>query len=99
VKTKKTLQDLIEMKLRGEKFTTAVCYDYPWAKLVNETEIETIFCGDSMGMTVYGYNGTNPVTMDQMVVHCQAVRKGAPDTFFFGDMVYGSYQDALVCLS
>jgi 3-methyl-2-oxobutanoate hydroxymethyltransferase len=91
-KTKKTLQDLFEMKRRGEKFLTAVCYDYAWAKIVNETEIETIFCGDTMGMNVYGYPSTNPVTMEQMIYHCQAVRRGAPDTFMFGDMVYGSYE-------
>lgn len=91
-KKKKTIQELTEMKLRGEKTSTAVCYDYQMARLVNETEIETIFCGDSLGMNIYGYDSTNPVTMEQMVVHCQAVRKGAPDTFMFGDMVYGSYQ-------
>lgn len=91
-KVKKTMQDLIDMKMRGEKFLTAVCYDYAWAKLVDETDIETIFCGDSMGMNVYGYPSTNPVTMEQMIYHCQAVRKGAPNTFMFGDMVYGSYE-------
>lgn len=91
-KKKKTIQELTAMKSRGEKTATAICYDYQWAKLVNETEIETILCGDSLGMNVYGYDSTNPVTMEQMIVHCQAVRKGAPDTFVFGDMVYGSYQ-------
>jgi 3-methyl-2-oxobutanoate hydroxymethyltransferase len=91
-KKKKTIQDLIDMKLRGEKFLTAICYDYAWAKLVDETEIETIFCGDSMGMNIYGYSSTNPVTMDQMIYHCDAVRRGAPNTFMFGDMVYGSYE-------
>lgn len=92
MKVKKTMQDLLDMKLRGERFVTAVCYDYPWAKLVNQTPIETIFCGDSLGMNVYGYPSTNPVTMEQMIWHCQAVRRGAPDTFMFGDMVYGSYE-------
>ena len=91
-KIKKTMQDLIRMKLEGKKFLTAVCYDYAWARLVDETEIETVFCGDSMGMNVYGYPCTNPVTMEQMIVHCQAVRRGAPNTFMFGDMVYGSYE-------
>lgn len=91
-KVKKTLQDLIDMKMRGEKFLTAVCYDYAWARMVDETEIETIFCGDSMGMNVFGYPSTNPVTMEDMIVHCKAVRLGAPNTFMFGDMVYGSYE-------
>lgn len=91
-KVKKTLQDLIDMKMRGEVFLTAICYDYGWAKIVDQTEIETIFCGDSLGMNVYGYSSTNPVTMEQMIAHCQAVRKGAPNTFMFGDLVYGSYE-------
>lgn len=80
------------MKMRGEKFLTAVCYDYAWARIVDESDVETIFCGDSMGMNIYGYDSTCPVTMEQMIVHCQAVRKGAPNTFMFGDMVYGSYE-------
>lgn len=91
-KVKLSIQDLIAMKMRGEKFLTAVCYDYAWAKLVDESDIETIFCGDSLGMNVYGYPSTCPVTIEQMIFHCQAVRKGAPNTFMFGDMVYGSYE-------
>ena len=91
-KVKKSIQDLLEMKKRGEKFFTAVCYDYMWARIVDETEIEAIFCGDSLGMNMYGYNSTCPVTMEQMIWHCQAVRAGAPNTFMFGDMVYGSYE-------
>ena len=93
-KVKKSYQDLLQMKAEGKKFLTAVCYDYAWARLVDKTPIETIFCGDSFGMNVYGYPSTNPVTIEQMIVHCQAVRLGAPNTFMFGDMVYGSYEES-----
>ena len=51
-----------------------------------------ILVGDSLGMCVYGYPGTVPVTMDQCIVHCEAVRRGAPNTFIVGDMPLGSYQ-------
>jgi 3-methyl-2-oxobutanoate hydroxymethyltransferase len=51
-----------------------------------------ILVGDSLGMCVYGYKGTVPVTMDQCIVHCDAVRRGAPDTFIVGDMPFMSYQ-------
>lgn len=72
-KRKLSYQELVQMKREGKKFLTAVCYDYAWARLVDQTPIETIFCGDSMGMNTYGYESTNPVTMEQMIVHCQAV--------------------------
>jgi len=51
-----------------------------------------LLVGDSLGMCVYGYKGTVPVTMDQCIVHCDAVRRGAPDTFIVGDMPFMSYQ-------
>jgi 3-methyl-2-oxobutanoate hydroxymethyltransferase len=54
--------------------------------------MEMILVGDSLGMCVYGYNGTVPVTMDQCIVHSEAVRRGAPDCFVVGDMPLGSYQ-------
>ena len=93
-KKKKSYQDLLQMKREGKKFLTAVVYDYAWARLVDQSPIETIFCGDSFGMCLYGYPSTNPVTMEQMIYHCQAVRAGAPNTFMFGDMVYGSYEES-----
>jgi 3-methyl-2-oxobutanoate hydroxymethyltransferase len=94
-KKKKTIQELTEMNLRGERFSTAVCYDYPWARLVDSTPIETILCGDSMGMAIYGYDSTVPVTMEQMIYHCKAVRAGAPNTWVMGDMVFGSYHESI----
>ena len=54
--------------------------------------MDMILVGDSLGMCVYGYPGTMPVTMDQCIVHCEAVRRGAPNTFVVGDMPFMSYQ-------
>jgi 3-methyl-2-oxobutanoate hydroxymethyltransferase len=95
MKKKKTILDLLEMKRQGIPFTTAVVYDALWASFVDKTSVDTILCGDSMGMIVYGYGSTIPVTMEQMIVHCQAVRRGAPNTFLTGDMTFGSYQESV----
>ncbi len=54
--------------------------------------MDMILVGDSLGMVVLGYNGTIPVTMDDCISHCQAVRRGAPNTYVIGDMPFGSYQ-------
>ncbi|MEE9398823.1 MAG: 3-methyl-2-oxobutanoate hydroxymethyltransferase, partial [Dehalococcoidales bacterium] len=67
-------------------------YDYPTAQFEEWAGIDMILVGDSMGMCVYGYSGTIPVTMDQCIVHTEAVRRGAPNTFVMGDMPFLSYQ-------
>lgn len=92
---KKTILDFSEMKRKGEKITFLTCYDYPTACLCEKAGFDMLLVGDSVGMVVYGYRGTNPVTMEQMVVHSQAVRKGAPDTFIIGDMPFLSYQQSV----
>ena len=89
---KKGVFDLHEMKRRGEKITWLTAYDYPTAQFEEAAGIDMILVGDSLGMCVYGYSGTVPVTMDQCIVHCEAVRRGAPNTFILGDMPLGSYQ-------
>lgn len=90
--TKKGLFDLYEMKRRGERITWLTAYDYPTATWEQAAGVDMILVGDSLGMCVYGYPGTVPVTMEQCIVHCEAVRRGAPDTFVVGDMPFGSYQ-------
>ncbi|MFW6056961.1 MAG: 3-methyl-2-oxobutanoate hydroxymethyltransferase, partial [Chloroflexota bacterium] len=81
------------MKEEGEKVTWLTAYDYPTATFEEAAGIDMILVGDSMGNTVYGYaSGTLPVTMDMCIAHCQAVRRGAPNTFIMGDMPFGSYQ-------
>ena len=80
------------MKKQGEKITWLTAYDYPTAQFEEEAGVEMILVGDSMAMCVYGYESTVPVTMDQCIVHCEAVRRGAPNTFVMGDMPFMSYQ-------
>lgn len=86
------LHELYEMKKRGEKLTWLTAYDYPTAQFAEAAGLDMLLVGDSLGMCVYGYEGTVPVTMDQCIVHCEAVRRGAPNTFVMGDMPFLSYQ-------
>ncbi|NLL37653.1 MAG: 3-methyl-2-oxobutanoate hydroxymethyltransferase [Fretibacterium sp.] len=89
---KKGRLEFLEMKEKGEKVTWITAYDYPTASFVEAAGIDMILVGDSLGMVVLGYEGTIPVTMDDCIRHCQAVRRGAPNTFVMGDMPFGSYQ-------
>ncbi|MGB9700305.1 MAG: 3-methyl-2-oxobutanoate hydroxymethyltransferase [Thermodesulfobacteriota bacterium] len=92
MKKKKTIQDFYAMKEKGEPITFITSYDYPTATFAEKAGVDMILVGDSLGMCVYGYEGTMPVTMDQMIVHTEAVRRGAPNTFVIGDMPFLSYQ-------
>jgi 3-methyl-2-oxobutanoate hydroxymethyltransferase len=89
---KKGVFDLHQMKRAGEKIAWLTAYDYPTAQFEEAAGVDMILVGDSLGMCVYGYAGTVPVTMDQCIVHAEAVRRGAPGTFVLGDMPLGSYQ-------
>jgi len=92
---KKTILDFLKMKEAGEKFSKLAIYDFTSAWLAEQAGLEMILVGDSMGNVVYGYDGTVPVTMDQMIFHSQAVRKGAPNTFVVGDLPFLSYQTSV----
>jgi 3-methyl-2-oxobutanoate hydroxymethyltransferase len=87
-----TLPHLFEKVERGEPITWLTCYDYPTAYLQEQAGIEMILVGDSLGMTMLGYESTLPVKMDDMIRHAAAVRRGAPNVFLVGDMPYMSYQ-------
>ncbi|MFZ5945551.1 MAG: 3-methyl-2-oxobutanoate hydroxymethyltransferase [Bacillota bacterium] len=89
---KVTIHTLFEKKAKGEKITFLTAYDYPTAVIEDKVGIDLILVGDSLGMCVYGFDSTLPVTMDMMVNHSKAVRKGAPNCFVIGDMPYMSYQ-------
>jgi len=89
---KKTVFNFLEMKGKGEKITYLTAYDFPMASFIEKAGIDMILVGDSAGMVVHGLKGTVPMTMDQMVLHSQAVRRGAPNTFVIGDMPFLSYQ-------
>jgi 3-methyl-2-oxobutanoate hydroxymethyltransferase len=88
---------VLELKRKkGERLAMLTAYDYPSAKLVAEAGIDLILVGDSLGMVVLGYDSTLPVTVDDMVHHTRAARRGAPEAFLIADMPFLSYgtQDA-----
>ena len=92
---KKTILDLYKMKEKGEKAAWMTAYDFCFASYAEKAEMDMILVGDSMGMIIYGYEGTVPVTMDMSINHCQAVRRGAPNTYIIGDMPFGSYHESV----
>lgn len=91
---RKSVFDLYRMKQKGEKIAWLTSYDFPTAQFAQAAGLEMILVGDSLGMCVYGYDSTVPVTMEQCLVHCEAVRRGAPFCFVVGDMPFGSYQSS-----
>jgi len=92
MKKKLTRFDLQKMKDKGEKAVWVTAYDYWTAQFAEQAGMDMILVGDSLGMCIYGYEGTIPVTMDQCIWHSEAVRRGAPNTFVIGDMPFLSYQ-------
>lgn len=76
----------------GIPITWITCYDYPTAYFQEMAGVDMILVGDSLGMTMLGYDSTLPVTMEDMIRHSQAVRRGAPNVWLVGDMSYMSYQ-------
>ena len=90
---KVTIQKLQEMKQNGEKISYVTAYDFGQATLVEKSGIEMILVGDSMSMTMLGYESTVPLTTDQMIHHIRAVVKGAPSPMIVGDLVFGSYNE------
>lgn len=92
---KKNIFDFAEMKEKGEKITGLTAYDFSTASIAEAAGLDWLLIGDSLGNVVYGYSGTLPVTMDLMIAHSQAVRRGAPNTFIVGDMPFMSYQKSV----
>ncbi len=91
-KRKLTIQELQELKTQGHKIRMVTAYDYPMAALVDQSPMEMILVGDSLGMVVLGYESTVPVTMEEMIHHTRAVMRGAHDTFVVADLPFMSYQ-------
>lgn len=89
---KVTITDLHNKKREHKKITMLTAYDYPMAKFVDDAGIDAILVGDSLGMVVLGYDSTVPVTMDEMIHHARAVRRGTRYAFLVGDMPFMSYQ-------
>ncbi len=86
------LPTLFKKVEKGEPITWLTCYDYPTAYFQEQAGVDMILVGDSLGMTMLGYDSTLPVTMNDMIRHTQAVRRGSPNAFLVGDMPYMSYQ-------
>jgi 3-methyl-2-oxobutanoate hydroxymethyltransferase len=91
-KDKVTLSTLRAMKEQGEPITWLTAYDHPTASVMDAAGIDMILVGDSLGMTVLGFDSTLPVTMDHMVTFTAAVSRGAERAFVVGDMPFLSYQ-------
>ncbi|MCX6029093.1 MAG: 3-methyl-2-oxobutanoate hydroxymethyltransferase [Chloroflexi bacterium] len=89
---KMTILTLHEKKARGEPITMVTAYDYPSAQAADRAGMDCLLVGDSLGMVVLGYDSTVPVTMDEMLHHCRAVRRGSQYAYLIGDMPFMSYQ-------
>jgi len=92
---KVTLRTLFKKVEDGVPITMLTCYDYPTAHFQEQAEVDMILVGDSLGMTMLGYDSTLPVTMNDMLRHTQAVRRGSPNAWLIGDMPYMSYQPSV----
>ena len=82
---------LREKKQRGEPITALTAYDYPTARLIDESAIDMVLVGDSVAMAVLGHDSTLSLTMDEMLHHAKAARRGTRRSLFVVDMPYGSY--------
>ena len=89
---KVTVPDIISKKTRGEKISCLTAYDYPTARLLDAAGVDISLVGDSLGMVVLGYENTLPVTMEEMLHHTRAVRRGVARALLVADMPFGSFQ-------
>lgn len=86
-----TTLTLRKMKAEGTKFVTVALYDAPMAAMALKSGVEVLLVGDSLGMTVLGYDSTIPVTMEQMIYHVEAVKRGNDKSLIMGDMPFMTY--------
>ena len=96
---KVTVPDILSRKSDGSpnssKITCLTAYDYPAARLLDEAGVDILLVGDSLAMVVLGYDNTLPVTIEDMLVHVRAVRRGTKRALLVADMPYGSYHVSL----
>ena len=89
---RKTVTEIRSMKAEGKRITMLTAYDASMARLLSSCGVDILLVGDSLGMVMLGYDSTVPVTMDEMLHHAKAVRRGAPESFY-------RRRHALRCLS
>src|SRR3989338_7467075 len=92
---KVTVEELQRRKPQGGKITMLTAYDYPLGKLVDEAGVDIVLVGDSLGMVVLGYETTTPVTMEEMIHHAKAARRGVANALLIGDMPFLSFRGSL----
>ncbi|MDO8729581.1 MAG: 3-methyl-2-oxobutanoate hydroxymethyltransferase [Candidatus Omnitrophota bacterium] len=90
-----TIPELLRRTERGEKLTMLTAYDLPVARLLDEAGVDVVLVGDSLGMVALGYSATVPVTMEEMLHHCKAVRRGVTRALVVGDMPFMSFNIAV----
>ncbi|MHB8139152.1 MAG: 3-methyl-2-oxobutanoate hydroxymethyltransferase [Smithellaceae bacterium] len=90
--SRKTILDIKKMKSQGEKIAMLTAYDFAMASILDESDIDILLIGDSLGMVVLGYDSTLPVTMEDMLRHTQAVARGSNKALIVADMPFLSYQ-------
>jgi 3-methyl-2-oxobutanoate hydroxymethyltransferase len=90
-----TLPGLYKKVADHQPITWLTCYDYPTAFMQDQAGVDMVLVGDSLGMTMLGFDSTLPVTMDDMIRHAAAVRRGAPNVWLVGDMPYMTYQPSV----
>lgn len=92
----KNIHKIFSPEKKGkEKISVVTCYDFSFARILNETEIDSILVGDSLGMVFQGNTSALPVTLEEMIYHTKAVRRGAPDKFLIADLPFLSYQTSI----
>ena len=91
-RTRGSIPRFLEMKRQGKKIVALTAYDFLFARFLEEAEVDILLIGDSLGQVVLGYPSTIPVTLEEMIHHGKAARRGAPETFTVLDMPFLSYQ-------
>jgi 3-methyl-2-oxobutanoate hydroxymethyltransferase len=90
-----TVLDFIGCKKEGRRMSMVTCYDYTFARILNQSPVDILLVGDSCGMTMHGFKSTIPVTVEMMAYHTAAVARGAPDKFIVADLPFLSFRKSL----
>ena len=91
---KRTILNLFKNKLNNIRSIGVTSYDYPTSRIINNCNVDFIIVGDTAGSTVHGIKNLNEVSMDMMITHCKAVKRGSQNQFLIGDMPFMSYQSS-----